>query len=134
MLTRRTLFCISFALFVPLSGCFRASSGRSSASGDRSILSGEEVREGRFTSAFDVVDALRRDWLQMRGTNSFTHPTEIQVYLDGARLGTVASLREIPATSVAQIQHFNGMDATARWGLDHGQGVIYVTSTAGRRP
>lgn len=134
MLTRRLLFCLSFTLLVPLSACFRASSGSGGGSGDRSVLSREEVLEGRFTSAWDAVDALRRDWLHVRGTNTFTHPSEIQVYLDGIRLGTVGSLRDIPASGVESIKRYNGMDASARWGLDHGQGVIYVTSTAGRQP
>lgn len=88
----------------------------------------------RFISAWDAVDALRGNWLHDRGTSSFTRPTEILVYLDGVRHGNVSSLRDIPATSVENIRFFNGMDASTRWGLDHGKGVIYVTSKAGQPP
>lgn len=134
MPTARFLFSIALALCVPLGACYKTSTGSRSVSSDRSILSQAEVRDGRFTTAWDAVDALRNDWLRVRGTNTFSHPTEIQVYRDGVRFGTVASLRDIPVTDVESIRHYNGMDASARWGLDHGQGVIYVTTTAARQP
>lgn len=134
MLPPRILLSIALAAIVPLGACHRTSSGSRSVSSDRSVLSQAEVQDARFLTAWDAVDALRNDWMRVRGTNTITHPTEIQVYRDGVRFGTVSSLREIPVSNVLSIRHYNGMDATARWGLDHGQGVIYVTTSAGRQP
>jgi hypothetical protein len=44
------------------------------------------------------------------------------------RLGGVETLRTIVVRPVSYIRHYNGIDATARWGLDHGSGVIYVST------
>ena len=135
MLTPRILISIAMGLFLPLSACYRTSSAPGTAvPTNRSLLTRQEVQDARFNSAWDAVEALRGNWLHDRGTNSFRLPTEILVYLDGVRYGNVSSLRDIPTTNVESIRYFNGMDASARWGTDHGKGVIYVTSTAGRPP
>lgn len=134
MLTPRILISIALGLFLPLSACYRASAGPGAVSTDRSFLTREEVQDARFNSAWDAVQVLRGNWLHDRGTASFRLQTEILVYLDGVKQGTVSFLRSIPTTNVESIRFFSGMDATTRWGLDHGKGVIYVTSTAGRPP
>jgi hypothetical protein len=56
----------------------------------------------------------------------------VQVYLDDARLGGVDELKRIPIHHVAYIRYFDGLAASARWGLDHGQGVIYVSTRTPR--
>ena len=77
---------------------------------------------------YDAVLALHSNWLRTRGSDSFTSPTQVQVYVDGTRYGGVESLRTLPVGSVNYIQHFDGLTASARWGLDHGQGVIFVST------
>ena len=37
-----------------------------------------------------------------------------------------------PAVNVAYIQWYNANDATARWGIGHGAGAVYVSTTPGR--
>lgn len=134
MVTPRILISIALALIVPLGACYRSTSPRGAGGGDRSILTKAEVQDARFNSAWDAVEALRGNWLHDRGVSSFRLQTEILVYLDGVRQGNVSFLRNIPTTNVESIRFFNGMDASTRWGLDHGKGVIYVTSPAGRPP
>ncbi len=134
MVIPRILIAVALGLSVPLGACYRASSAPGAVSTDRSFLTREEVRDPRFNSAWDAVQALRGNWLHDRGTASFRLQTEILVYVDGVRQGNVSFLRNIPSTDVESIRFFSGMDATTRWGLDHGKGVIYVTSTAGRPP
>jgi hypothetical protein len=134
MLTPRILFSIALALSVPLGACYRSSSAPGTVSADRSVLTRAEVRDERFTTAWDAVEALRGNWLHERGAGSFSHETEIQVYLDGVRLGALSSLRDIPSTNVESIKYYNGMEASTRWGLDHGKGAIYVISSAGKQP
>ena len=134
MVTPRILISIALALGVPLSACYRTSSPPGAVAADRSVLTKAEVMDARFNSAWDAIEALRGNWLHDRGVSSFRLQTEILVYLDGVRYGNVSSLRNIPVTNVESIRYFNGMDASTRWGLDHGKGVIYVTSPAGRPP
>jgi hypothetical protein len=96
---------------------------------DRNIITQQEIVDQRFETVFDAIQALRPNWLQTRGTNSLTQtPTQVQVYLDNSRLGGIETLSTVNLASVVYIRHYDGLAATARWGLDHGQGVIYIST------
>jgi hypothetical protein len=95
---------------------------------DRELITFEQLRSQHFNSAYDAVLTLRANWLHTRGTDSFSSPTRVQVYVDGTRYGGVESLRTLPVISINFIRHYDGLTASARWGLDHGQGVIYVST------
>jgi hypothetical protein len=64
---------------------------------------------------------------------SFSYPTEVQVYLDGVHMGGLDMLENIASPPVQYIRFFSGLDATSRWGLNHGRGVVWV-STDAKRP
>jgi hypothetical protein len=72
------------------------------------------------------VQALRANWLNTRGVDSFRTPSRVWVYVDNVRLGGVESLRGVSIGSISYIEHFDGIAASGRWGLDHGAGVIHV--------
>ena len=55
-------------------------------------------------------------------------PGEVQVHLDDVRLGGVGTLREIPVIDVSYMQFYDPASASARWGLDHSHGAIYVST------
>jgi hypothetical protein len=74
------------------------------------------------------VEALKSNWLRERGPSSFVNPTRVLVYLDDARLGGVERLRELNTTSVAFVHWFSGIEASARWGPGHDDGVILVAT------
>jgi hypothetical protein len=99
------------------------------ASGFRfDLISREQVIESHQTNAYDVVRALRPGWLRKRGAQSINFDGDIVVYVDVNRLGGPESLRQISAESVSYIQFIDGPTATQRWGLDHGHGVILVST------
>lgn len=101
---------------------------------DRNVLTYEQIQETNRQNAFEVVESLRSNWLRTRGQSSLIGPeTIVQVYLDDNRLGGVETLRTIPTSQVRYIRWYDGIAATGRWGLDHGAGVIYV-STRDSRP
>jgi len=52
----------------------------------------------------------------------------IQVYLDGARMGGVEQLRNIPAGMIYYIRRFDPIDAQARLGIGHTAGAIVVST------
>jgi hypothetical protein len=83
--------------------------------------------ENHFLTAYDAVEALRSNWLQPRGPDSFTAPSEVRVYLDNTLLGGVTTLRDITVSTVSFIKYYDGITATGRWGLGHGAGVIFVS-------
>ncbi len=95
---------------------------------DRNLLTQEQLTENHFTTAYEAVASLRPSWLETRGTDSFTTPSQVLVYLDDSRLGGVETLRTIALANVLYIRHIDGITASGRWGLDHGQGVIQVST------
>ena len=104
------------------------SAHKRAASTDPNVITLEQIQERHFTNAYDVVAALRPNWLHARGTDSFQAPGQVLVYYDNMRMGGVESLRTITTPTIIEIRHFDGIAATTRWGLDHGQGVIQVSS------
>jgi len=96
-------------------------------------LAAEDINPARFGTAFDVVQALRPQWLRVRGPSSITLTTAVRVYQDGMLLGGVDMLKRISSTSVQSLEFVAGVDATQRWGTDHGDGVILVRTTGARR-
>ena len=108
-----------------------ATAGSPGASGprkDRDLLSREQIRDTGYNNALDAVQALRSNWLRPKGTDSFAAPTQVQVYLDNNRLGGVETLRGIATSQISYIRYYDGVTASGRWGLGHGQGVIYVST------
>ena len=101
-------------------------SAASAAPADRTMLTSEEISRTGAHDAFSAVRALRPHWLSARGPASVRAPQFIKVYLDGALLGGVDYLRQITTSSISSMRHLDGLEATQRYGLDHGQGAILV--------
>jgi len=98
---------------------------------DASLITREQILQGQFTNAYDAVKTLRGSWLNTVRPESFRYPAVIQVYLDGVRLGDVSSLSTVQTLPIQFIQYYNAQNATARWGMDHGAGAIYVSTKVG---
>lgn len=105
-----------------------AKHGNSGPDASRDIVTHAQLIENHFQNAYDAIAALRSNWLQVRGTDSFVSPSEIVVYYDDVKLGGVAQLRTIPTETIEYIRHYSGTDATTRWGVGHSAGVILVSS------
>jgi hypothetical protein len=117
------------AVFLLLSACAAHTPAGTRLAPDRSVITQQEILEHKFETVYDAIQALRPAWLQTRGTNSINSTsTQIQVYLDSNRLGGIETLSTVNLGSVVYIRHYDGVAATARWGLDHGQGAIYVST------
>jgi hypothetical protein len=95
---------------------------------DRSIITGDELRQQHWPSMYDAIEALRSHWLAVRGPDSFHAPGQVQVYLDDVRMGGPSVLRTVAPTYIAYVRWYDGITATARWGLDHGNGVIQIST------
>lgn len=95
---------------------------------DRSVITPTQFADYHFNSAFDAVAALRSNWFNTKGPDSFTKPSVVRVYLDNVLVGDTGSLRTIPVTNIVYMKYFDGVAATARWGLDHGAGAIFVST------
>lgn len=105
-------------------GCAAASS-QGEAGGRRStnVITAEEIASVSASSAYEVVQRLRSQWLLVRGGLG---SEGIVVYVDGVRRGDANSLRDIPVEQVRELRWIDGKDATTRYGTGHGSGVIEV--------
>jgi hypothetical protein len=99
--------------------------------GDRSLLTIEEITRTGSQDAYTAVQSLRPTWLTKRGTSSVNLTETIKVYLDGNLMGGPDYLRQIPTNSISSIRHLDGLEATQRYGLDHGVGAILVFTRRG---
>ncbi|MBC7896494.1 MAG: hypothetical protein H7066_13850 [Cytophagaceae bacterium] len=106
----------------------KPASGSSAPPTSAAVIQRNELLAREFTNLFDAIQALRGNWLRDRGSDSFSKPTAIQVYLDNQRMGGLEQLRTISPRTVAQVRRYDGIEATSRWGMDHGAGVIAITT------
>ena len=95
---------------------------------DRQLLDREEIRATQFTNLYEVVLALRANWLRVRAGDGFEKSAPIQLYLDAQRLSGVEELRQMNPMNIASIRYLDPIQAGARYGLDHGAGAILVTT------
>ena len=116
-----------FALLLVVGGC--ASGGVSAPQGRSDMLVEEQIRGNSYSTIYDAIVALRPNWLRTRGVDSFSSPSQVQVYVDNMRLGGIQNLQQIPSVAVYYAQWYDALEASARWGLGHGSGAIYVSTT-----
>ena len=86
-----------------------------------------EIDRGQWGDAYDLVSKLRPSWVRNRGPDSFENPGDVQVYVDGTRLGDVGLLRTLPTHGIERVEWIDPVSAAGRWGLNHAHGVVYVT-------
>jgi len=121
------LLSLATAVLVLLSGCYSADQATNGSS-DRSVLTQEDFGTASYRTAYAAVESLRPRWLRSRGQGSFRGSSRVQVYVNDSRVGGVRQLRSIPISAVESIRYIDGNAASARWGLDHEDGAIYVLS------
>jgi hypothetical protein len=93
---------------------------------DQQLITRDVIIGTQYTNLYDVVQAMRPNWLRTRGANDSATPDSLQIYLDNQRVGTVNELRNIPPTSVLSLRYYDPIASAAKWGMNHSAGVIYV--------
>lgn len=117
--------------------------GRASGRQTNVLTAAEIQQANRAQHAFDLIRALRPNWLQIRGIQSLggaaerrsgeREPTtrtavDVMIYVDGLRMGGPAILREILASDVREARYLGPTEASARFGTDHTGGAILITT------
>jgi hypothetical protein len=107
-----------------------AAAGGGSTSTRATLISFEEIQaRGPFSNLFDLVQVMRPRWLRSQGPDTLTgQQGQVQVHMDGNRLGTVDVLRNVAASGVTSVRWLPPMDASARYGLDHTHGAIVIST------
>lgn len=127
-MNRLRFFAAIGALLVATACGGGAKTGETKPATDRESLHPEEWSGRTFYSAADLVASLRPLWLSKRGPDG-----EVQVYVDDIHLGGIEMLRSVRVTSISLIRHLDGIQASARYGLNHNQGAILVSTRAAQR-
>lgn len=116
-----------------LLGCSTTPQGsEAEARPDRSELTSEAIARVGAQDAFTAIQTLRPHWLRVRGTTSFRNQKSVRIYLDGNLMGGPAFLRQISAESLGSVKYLDGLEASQRYGLDHGEGAILLFTRVGR--
>jgi hypothetical protein len=100
----------------------RASSSRTD------LITRAEIETRQWANAYDLVAALRPNWLNERGPDSFGTPAELQVHFNGTRAGGIAVLRQMVVSEVEYLEYIDPITATGRWGLGYGHGAIDIST------
>lgn len=142
------------AAMLLLSAC--AGSGTAGArpgggAGTNDVILAEEITRSGAPDMYTLVQGLRPQWLRPPrgargsavGVNTSNGGTDargagftegsINVYLNNARMGTAASLRQIPVAGIRYVRYFTPAQANLRWGSGNAAGAILV-STEDLRP
>jgi hypothetical protein len=80
-------------------------------------------------TALEIIQAMRPQWLRLRDEVSLMGRNDLVVYVNNARMGGRASLRNIPLADVQSIRYFDSAAAYLRWGDGHGHGVILISKS-----
>jgi len=123
----RTLLRLGAILCI-VGGILAACGGGNQLSGESpNKITEEEIQEmGTVSNAYVLVERLHPDWLQKRGTDSFTDQSTVGVYVEGSRRGGPNALRQISVMNVKSIEHLSSSEATVRYGSGHPHGVLRV--------
>lgn len=103
-----------------------ASAAARPARQDQQLITRDVIVGTQYTNLFDVIQAMRSNWLRQKNTGDFGKADVLQVYLDNQRIGGVEELRNIAPLGVQSVRFYDPIAASARWGLNHGGGAIYV--------
>jgi hypothetical protein len=108
--------------------CATPSGGPAGLRHDANVITADEIAQSRASTAFEAVSRLRPAYLRTRGrtTINTSGTPYATVYLDGQHYGNLNSLKNINAAQIAMIRYYNAVEATSRFGLDHGGGAIEV--------
>ncbi|MDQ6690930.1 MAG: hypothetical protein M3Z18_10510 [Gemmatimonadota bacterium] len=123
----RSVFLFALAASI---ACASATTTAGGVRHDSNVITEQEISASAGSNAFEVVSRLRPSFLKSRGKSTVSSSASefATVYMDGQQLGGISTLRNIVASQVKQIRYYNLSDATTRFGMQNGSGVIEVTT------
>jgi hypothetical protein len=124
-------------LALALAGCATTGSDPDAQriSGNRSVLTQEEIRGAYHSNLYDVVQALRPNWLAQRGPISFADPEagRVLVYVNNVQAGGAEYLRQVSVLDVLSLRYLDPVEASAQFGLKQSGGAAIIINTSASR-
>jgi len=131
-MTRATRGLLILAILLIGGACSsNRTAGDGSVSNRATLITFEEIQaRGPYSNLYDLVRNLRPRWVQSQGPDTFMGAQgEVQVHMDGNRLGSVEALKRMSPSGVTRVEWVAPIDAAARFGLDHSHGAILVSTS-----
>ena len=118
-------------LSLALASACASPGGGERPSTSRNEITIEEIGTTSARNAYEIVEALRPQWLRARGPIGITNPTPAfpDVYLDGTRFGDIEALRSINVDNVRHVYFWGPGPAMVRYGVGHPRGIIDVIAS-----
>lgn len=111
-----------FLVFVAvLFACAPKTMTEGRTSRNRNVILREEFENTTVLNAYEIIRNIRPQWLRTRGV-----PTPIAVYINEIQ-DTLDSLRFLQTENIAKMEYLNANQASARYGIGHGNGAILIT-------
>jgi outer membrane cobalamin receptor len=121
----RIVSALAFVVLL-VAGC-ASGSGERAARPQPNVITAEEIQPAQFRSAFELIRALRPQWLTTTGSSIQNQGAgQILVYVDGMRMGGTAFLSQIPTTDMRGARWLSATEATIRYGTGHSGGAIEI--------
>lgn len=129
---RSRMFPSLVVLVLLLGGC-AVGGARTASSGNRNVITRDQMLEANASTVYDAVQKLNPSWLTSRGPVSVTDmsPTVATVYMTGNEVGDVEFLRTLRPDDVDEVRYYEAGEASARFGMGHPRGVIEVIPRGG---
>jgi hypothetical protein len=123
----KTLRLLAFAGLCSalLAACASTGDRGSAGTGDRTMLTHEQLNDRSFNNLYHAVETLRPRWLRRPGGET---SGPVTVILNNTRMGSVDALRSLETQAVQFVQFYDATSAAARVGRDTGQGLILGTT------
>lgn len=123
---------LALAAALAVTGCTstrtQADADASPASGSLDVITRPEINRAQWGDTYELVWNLRPRWVRIRaGDHLRAARAEVQVYVDGTRLGGVTLLRGMPTSGIHRMQWVDPISAAGRWGSGHENGVIAIS-------
>jgi hypothetical protein len=109
-------------------GSIETSARPAAATTSHALLTADEIRQTRFTNAYDAVQYLRPLFLSTRGPTSILNAprNDIVVIVNGQVHGGLEELRTMPANGVLWIRHLSAAEVYLKVGHSAPSGGIEV--------
>ena len=99
------------------------------AQSGRNRILRDEIAQSHATSVYDLVRSRRPAWLNRQHATSLSgESAELAVFVDGARLESIAELRQVSAVNAEKVEFLSAAQAEFRFGQGSPNGAIVVTS------
>lgn len=121
---------VAVAAAVALGAC-ASTGGGSGEPADRDVINRAQIEGMEHLSAMDIVRRLKPSWLRTgRGTDSLVPAMQsrrgVQVYLDGAHMGSVQELTQVSGRDIEEIRRLDPRQATVEFGTSNPDGAILI--------